>query len=124
MSSYLRILEILKKYEPKLRSKAYKEMANLILEAVKGRSNQQNRYFHGVIVPIVSDATGYSLEETKEWLKIKYAPMELHGKDGVQVIGTPTSSMKKHEMQLFIDNIVVNMAEFGIKIPAPEECVI
>lgn len=99
-------------------------MANLILEAVKGRSNQQNRYFHGVIVPIVSDATGYTLEETKEWLKIKYAPMELQGKDGTTTIGTPTSGMKKHEMQLFIDNIVVNMAEFGIEIPSPEECVI
>ena len=124
MSSYLRILEILKKYEPIFRSKKYAQMCNLILEAVKGRTNQQNRYFHGVIVPIVSDATGHTLEETKELLKVMYAPKEIETKKGVIKIGTPTSSMKKHEMQLFIDNIIVNMAEFGIDIPSPEETLI
>ena len=38
----------------------------------KQRSNLQSRYFHGVILPILSDHTGYTEEEMKAVLKYKF----------------------------------------------------
>jgi hypothetical protein len=38
----------------------------------KHRSNPQNRYFHGVVLPLLSDHTGYTDEEMKGILKYKF----------------------------------------------------
>jgi len=38
----------------------------------KGRSNPQNRYFHGVVLPLLSDCTGYTDEEMKGIVKYKF----------------------------------------------------
>lgn len=38
----------------------------------KFRSNEQNRYLHGYIIPEISETIGYTPEETKEILKFKF----------------------------------------------------
>ncbi len=38
----------------------------------KIRSNNQNRYLHGYIIPEISNHTGYTPEETKDIIKSKF----------------------------------------------------
>src|SRR3990167_3285602 len=38
----------------------------------KDRSSPQNKYFHGYIVKEISDFTGFTPEETKDLLKLKF----------------------------------------------------
>jgi hypothetical protein len=57
-----------------------------------GRSNHQNRYFHGIILPILSEYTGYDDQEMKAIVKWKF---------GVK----STSSLNTAEMEAFHEKI-------------------
>jgi hypothetical protein len=41
------------------------------------RSHQQNRYYWGVVVHLISDHTGYTADEVHEFLKMKFIPKRL-----------------------------------------------
>ena len=47
-----------------------------IKKRVQGRSMPQNRYYHSVVVKILSDETGYTLDEMHEVLKYKFLLQE------------------------------------------------
>ena len=38
----------------------------------KPRSDPENRYFHGVILPILAEYTGYTIDEMKGVVKFKF----------------------------------------------------
>ena len=46
-----------------------KRIGETIEKEHKQRSNQQNRYYFGVVVPIIAECLGYSINETHEGLK-------------------------------------------------------
>jgi hypothetical protein len=80
------------------------------------RSDEQNRYLHGVVFKALSDHLGYEVEEVKELCKAMFLMQE---KDGRQ-FPRPTSSLNTAEMVAFIERIQRWAAqEFGVVIPDP-----
>ncbi len=63
------------------------------------RSHQQNRFYWGVIVQVISEHTGYTPDEVHEFLKMKFIPKRLALADsngeiqGEFVIGGSTRKM-------------------------------
>lgn len=92
------------------------------------RSNQQNRFYHGVVIPIAQDAfreLGYIMtkEETHEWIKSKFIePKPMANKDG-EFIGNfrpTTTDMTKTEFMDYIQQIQIWFAQtLGVTIPDP-----
>ena len=86
----------------------------------KSRSNQQNRYLHGVVFKIIGNELGYDLHEIKEEMKAMFLsqPAKLH--EGKVIM--PTSSLTTEGMKVFIDNICRwASSEFNIYIPPPDK---
>jgi len=90
------------------------------------RSNPQNRYFHGVILPILSDVSGYTTDEMKNIVKglfLKYEMM-IKTKDGFREVSIikGTSELKTDEFEKFTEEIRRWAAlELGCIIPEPNE---
>lgn len=73
-----------------------------------GKSDQQSRYYFGVVVALVADYLGYEKIEAHEALKQKFN------------IKT-TTTLKSKEFQDYIDQIIRFAAsEFHVNIPDPE----
>jgi hypothetical protein len=73
------------------------------------RSNPQNKYFHGVVLPLLSDHTGYTEDEMKAIVKWKFKVLS-------------TSSLTTAEFMEFIGNIQHWAAEYlSLSIPDPKE---
>lgn len=73
------------------------------------RSDEQNRYYHGVVVAMISDHTGYTPEETHDQLKAKFKVES-------------TSRMKSADFQEYISRIVHWAAsDLGVCIPDPNQ---
>jgi hypothetical protein len=100
---------------------------------VARRSNQQNKYFHAVVVPILADYWGLDPEmpaefaEAKELIKLhcNAKTVELTNKTTGEVkevtIGGSTSALDKEQWGLFIDRCQRWAAmEFGVVIPDPD----
>ena len=66
----------------------------------KTRSNQQNKYFHGVIVPLISGATGYEKDEVKEMIRAKFLSYDLKVGDEIVKVGRSTASLGTIEFEL------------------------
>jgi hypothetical protein len=83
----------------------------------KPKSSQQNRYLHGVVIPIFADHLGYDNLEMREALKWRFLQVETGKLPTVRSIADLSST----EMTEFIDNIRRVAAEYGCDIPAPGE---
>ena len=78
-------------------------------ENIKGRSNRQSRYFHGVLLPILAEYTGYTEDEMKAVLKFKFKV-------------THTSCLSTAEFEIFCSNIRKwASAELSCYLPEPNE---
>ena len=66
-----------------------------------GRTLSQNSYYHGLIIPIISDYTGHSPEEVHTILKDKYCPrfFNAEGKEYPR----STTRMNTKEFSVFPD---------------------
>lgn len=91
------------------------------------RSVNQNRYYWGVVVELLSDHTGYTPDEIHDVLKAKFIPKRLALSDGNGeikgefVIGGSTSEMNKLEFGEFITRIREWAAdELDVVIPDPD----
>lgn len=69
------------------------------------RSRNQNAYYYGVVLDILSETTGYDKEEMHEILKMKFlsSPKEI-GDESVTVTRS-TASLKTDEMERFLSNV-------------------
>lgn len=92
------------------------------------RSQQQNRYFWGVVIKAISDYTGYGPDETHELLKQMFIPKELailKGNGDVIdrfVMGGSTRSMDTVEFGHYMERIKEWAAqELDIYIPDADE---
>lgn len=91
------------------------------------RSLPQNSYYHGVVVELVREGLldcGYSLshDETHYFLKERFNPIEIPGKDGfvITVPGT-TTELNKVEFGEYIERVAQFASEYlGVVIPAPQ----
>jgi hypothetical protein len=99
----------------------------------KNRTNRQNRYIHGVIVPVVQQW----LKEVEGWeythdqvygtlrteLGDKAEITEIQGKQVITMTGKRFSKMDTKEFALAVDELIRIYAEKGCVIPEPrEEC--
>lgn len=91
------------------------------------RSDQQNRYYFGIVVPLVQNGirdlgTELTKEETHEFLKAKFNYSEVSNKDTGEYIQVPRSTtlLNKEAFSDYIAKIQQFAAEFlGIVIPDP-----
>jgi GH25 family lysozyme M1 (1,4-beta-N-acetylmuramidase) len=92
-------------------------MVTIGRDALK-RSDPQNRYFHGVIIPILADHTGYTEEEMKDALKWKFLRS---GTDDLPTV-KGTSDLNTVEMEALNTRIREwASADLGCYIPLPNE---
>ena len=91
----------------------------LTLEKVKKqRSNNQNRYYWGVVVELLSKELGYTTEETHEALKYKFLMVE----KGVLPTVKSTTDLTTQEFEEFMSRVREWSSVFlNCYIPDPNE---
>lgn len=109
-----------------LRDGCQVEIAVTLLRAT--RSIQQNRWYWGVCVALLSEHTGYSPDEMHDLLKAKFIPKHLAVSNGNGVIvdhfviGGSTRSLNTVEFKDYTESIQVWAADaLGVVIPDPNE---
>lgn len=93
------------------------------------RSNQQNRYYWGLVVPMIRKGikelgTDLTHEETHEFLKSRFNKDELVNPGTGEMVEIPlsTTRLTKSEFGEYIENIQRFASEFlGLVIPDPGE---
>lgn len=92
------------------------------------RSLPQNSYYHGVVVEAVREGfydIGYYMnhDQTHEFLKRNFNPVEIPNKDGVAItMPGSTTELNKTEFGDFIERISQWAAEYlGVVIKAPDK---
>lgn len=103
----------------------------LTFRPFKRRSDQQNRYYHGCVIPLVKEglnAMGYRVddEETHEFLKLKFLTKKIANEDG-EFIEFPGSTKKLTTVEFneFIESVIQFGSEFlSITIPYPNESLV
>lgn len=95
-----------------------------IAEYRKKRSNSQNAFLHGVPLKLISDHTGYTLDEVREYLAGEFMgwdEYEIFGKKKVRPIKS-SSQMDTLEMKNFIEYIQWwASSTLNLRIPDPNE---
>ena len=86
------------------------------------RSNEQNRYYFGCVLPLISEHLGYTVEECHEIMKALFIPRLFHIKGlAVAACGT-TTTLTTAEMEEYLSNIRSWASrELAVYIPMPNE---
>jgi hypothetical protein len=98
----------------------------LIIGEQKHRSNPQNSYFHGIVLPILAENTGHTVRELKNIVKSMFLQDEfmLKTKNGVREMSVirDTSELTTVEFEKFMTDIRTWASEsLGCYIPQPNE---
>jgi hypothetical protein len=112
-------LELFKIYLHSLEGKSLDIIVRLVR---KDRSNQENRYYRGVVVPMISEHTGYTPEEVHEFLKLKFLSkiIVLAGKD--ERIPRSSTELSTIEWEKWMTEIREWAAqELSLVIPEPKQ---
>lgn len=94
------------------------EIQLLVEKRKKIRSNDQNRYYWGVVIPLVADTVGYDKESAHEALRIQFLM------DRSQKLATlkSTSDLSTMEFEEYLKKIRQWASEYlGVYIPDPNE---
>ena len=91
------------------------------------RSQQQNRYYWGVVVALIAEHTGYTAEETHTVLKQRFLPKRLAMANrngeivGEYVIGGSTAALSLGEFTDYLEQIKdFALTELDVAIPNAE----
>ncbi len=87
------------------------------------RSNSQNRYWHGVVIPLFAEHCGYEFEEMKDALALKLIPKEIVDLDTgeVRIVPGHTSDLNTKQFNELIERAQRLGAEMDIYVPDPGE---
>ncbi len=90
------------------------------------RSNEQNRYYWGVVVRLISEHTGFTDNEVHEILKhihlVKRLFIKTNSKDDNVWITRSTRDLKTSEMEEYLSKCRMwASTELGVFIPEPNE---
>jgi len=86
------------------------------------RSNQQNKYYRGVIVELISDHLGYEPEEVHEILKQKFLGEVLSVGGQEFSVGKSTTELDTVQMENFMERVRTWASiEFSLVLPEPHE---
>lgn len=84
------------------------------------RSNEANRYYWGVVVPLLAEEFGYEKEEMHEVLAMHFLRI-----DNCPVTGAPrrqrTPDCDTSQFALYVDACIRLGAEHGVYVPQPQE---
>jgi hypothetical protein len=84
------------------------------------RSNEQNKYYFGVVLDILSKHTGYEPDEMHEILKFKFLRKRIS--NDVEYVQS-TTKLNTAEMEAYLDKVRRWAAiELLCNIPLPNEC--
>lgn len=89
------------------------------------RSNRQNRYFHGVVLPLLSEHTGFTTDEIKSLLKGMFLTYYKDLPNGLSVELTKgTAELDTKEFEEFMDKVrMFSAQELDVQVPLPNEVV-
>lgn len=87
------------------------------------RSSSQNRYWHGVVIPLFAEHCGYDVDDMKDTLALQLLPRELTDMTTgeVRIVPGHTSKLNTKEFNELIERAQRLGAEMGIYIPDPNE---
>ena len=89
---------------------------------IKKRSNNQNRYYWGIVVDIISNYTGFTPEETHDILKHKFLAKQKTFKDMVFYVPASTATLTTAESEKYFSSIREWASiELGCWVPEPNE---
>lgn len=80
------------------------------------RTNPQNRWYRGAVLPILAEALGWECEDLHYELRRKFLQEDDHTKPPRH-----TADLDTAEMTRFIDSVRRLAAECGVSIPDPNE---
>lgn len=92
-----------------------------IRKPTRVRSIQQNAYFHGVVVQILSDETGIDFFEVKDLLKSLFLKKEIVFMGKTYEIVQHSANLDTIDFNKFVKNVQAFASENGINIPDPKE---
>lgn len=110
-----------------------------ILDARKGRTMRQNRYYWGVVLKVIEEDTGIEVEDLHEYFKQKFSrrtdynigvnlsgaftgtEMGVEIMQGIHDVCVSTKMLSTKHFTTYIDKIVRWAGERGLRIPAPNE---
>jgi len=110
-------------FNQELRNYEGKEAYITIKPYRKNRSDNQNRYYWGVVVKILSDELGFEPDEMHEVLKQKFLTRETLriGKEDF-IIAKPTHNRSTQEFEEYLSHIRTwASTEMSILIPLPND---
>jgi len=88
------------------------------------RSNNQNRYYFGIVLKIISEETGYTVDECHEICKIKFNSKMIHDGKKDMMIGLSTTSLNTSDMESYLEEIRMWASmNLGLNVPEPNEVV-
>lgn len=91
----------------------------------KKRSNEQNAYYFGVIIKMISDHTGYTIEEVHELLKESFlGTKEVKIGDKTTKVPNSTTKLTTSDFMAYIESIQQWSSEnLNLYLPSPNEFV-
>jgi len=88
----------------------------------KMRSNEQNRYYFGCILPLLSEHLGYTIDEIHELMKYKFIKKKYTINKEDIYIGESTTKLATVRMEAYFSYIRTwSSMELGCYIPLPNE---
>lgn len=98
------------------------ELVVTIEKRKQQRSNQQNRYYWGVVLPVISHETGHSVEELHEIYKRMFLPRKLiKYKEREFPVPSSTTDCDISDFTSYIERVRAEAANLGINVPGPNE---
>lgn len=103
-----------------IRSLDGKRLEIVVKEYKPKRSNEQNRYYHGVIIPILAEYFGYTHDEMHDAIKIHF--LQRAPEPGKPFTVGSTAKLTTERFKQLTDDIKIWAAtEYGVSIPDPHE---
>lgn len=87
------------------------------------RSSRQNRFWHGVVIPLFAEHCGYEFEDMKDTLALRFIPKTLVDRETGEerIVPGHTSALNVKEFNDLIERAQRLGAEMGVDIPNPGE---
>lgn len=94
----------------------------VIVERIKNiRTNQQNKYYWGVVLYLIAQHTGYLDEELHEVMRAKFLKKKRVWRGGEMTVLQSTTELTTDEFAEYIEQVRQEGAELGIEIPDPDK---
>ena len=98
-----------------------KVVAVMVEPRKQTRSNNQNAYYFGVVLEMISEETGHTAEELHDYFKVQFNSKETE----IGKMPQTTTGMTPAEFEKYLENIKRFAAEkLGIYIPDPNQIMI